>query len=122
MIRAILFNLRIQEALIFITIFCLYFVYIPPTISSFTKKQSLFKNISYIVFWYIIYISFKNSNLLLNVISLALFLISLMGLFVITILYYIIILTALNNSLASLDTMLGIFNSPFSIFLNISSC
>lgn len=70
--RAILLNLYIQKALIFITIFCLYFVYIPSAISSFTKEQSLFKNISYIVLWNTIYISFKNSNLLLNVISLTL--------------------------------------------------
>ena len=72
MIGSILLNLYIQKALIFITIFCLYFVYIPSAISSFTKEQSLFKNISYIVLWNTIYISFKNSNLLLNVISLTL--------------------------------------------------
>lgn len=70
--RAILLNLYIQKALIFITIFCLYFVYIPSAKSSFTKEQSLFKNISYIVLCNTIYISFKNSNLLLNVISLTL--------------------------------------------------
>ena len=72
MIGAILLNLYIQKALIFITIFCLYFVYIPSAKSSFTKEQSLFKNVSYIVLCNTIYISFKNSNLLLNVISLPL--------------------------------------------------
>ncbi len=67
MIGAILFNLCIQKTLIFITIFCPYFVYIPSAISPFTQEQSLFKYISYIVLWNTIYISFKNSNLLLNI-------------------------------------------------------